>query len=136
MLMLWQGLFYMTGMRGDARPASLSQSENQADNRVDDGDESMASEKDDAGPANAKTAGSRQNERLYTEEGMLNTKLKKAGKKRRKKGNKVHAMEDDLNDDYHFNVDYVKEGSAMDIGPEVGQDADNQNNRFQLPSGV
>lgn len=123
-------------LQGDALPAQVAQSENMEDNKVDDGDQSMGSEEDDAGPAKAKTANRRQNEKLYAEEGMLNTKLRKAEKKRRKKDNKLTAMEDDTNDDYDFKVDYVSKVSAMDTGEEVGLDGDKKTNRFELPSGV
>lgn len=125
---------YLT-LQGDAHSASLPQSENLEDNVVDDGDESMRSE-DDARPGKTKTESSRQNEGLYAEEGILNTKLKKAEKKRRKKANKSTPMEDDLNDDYNFKVDYVSKGSAMDTGEGVGLEDDNAKNRFELPSGV
>ncbi|CDP03856.1 unnamed protein product [Coffea canephora] len=118
-------------LEDDAYPASLPQSENLEDNVGDDGDESMRSE-DEAGSVKAKTASSRQNERLYAEEGILNTKLKKAEKKRRKKDNKSTAMEDD----YDFKVDYVSKGSAMEIGEGVGLEDDSSKNRFELPSGV
>lgn len=122
-------------LEDDAYPASLPQSENLEDNGGDDGDEPMRLE-DEAGPLKAKTASSRQNERLYAEEGILNTKLKKAEKKRRKKDNQSTAMEDDLNDDYDFKVDYVSKGSAMEIGDGVGLEDENSKNRFELPSGV
>lgn len=122
-------------LEDDAYPASLPQSENLEDNGGDDGDEPMRLE-DEGGPLKAKTASSRQNERLYAEEGILNTKLKKAEKKRRKKDNQSTAMEDDLNDDYDFKVDYVSKGSAMEIGDGVGLEDENSKNRFELPSGV
>ena len=123
-------MLYLT-LQDDGYPASLPQSENLEDNVGDDGDESMRSE-DEAGSVTAKTASSRQNERLYAEEGILNTKLKKAEKKRRKKDNKSTAMEDD----YDFKVDYVSKGSAMEIGEGVGLEDDSSKNRFELPSGV
>ena len=54
-----------------------------------DGDDvSMACEEDEEGRNKGKTATSRQNEKLYAVEGMLNTKMKKAEKKRRKKAEK------------------------------------------------
>lgn len=70
----------------------------------------MGVEEDGAGKIKGKTAGSRQNEKLYEAEGILNPKIKRAEKKKRKKANKTTAMEDD---DYDFKVDYTK-GSAMD----------------------
>ena len=83
-----------------------------------DGDNvSMACEKDEEGRNKGKTATSRQNEKLYAVEGMLNTKMKKAEKKRRKKAEKS-IPEDAMDDDYDFKVDYVKKRSAMDVGDE------------------
>ncbi|KAI8528398.1 hypothetical protein RHMOL_Rhmol12G0145800 [Rhododendron molle] len=79
----------------------------------------MGSEEDvAAAEVKAKNAGRRQNEKLYDAAGILNTKLMRAGKKRRKRANKSSgdAMEDD--EDYDFKVDYVKKGSAMDDGEE------------------
>uniref|UniRef100_M1BSH8 Nuclear GTPase n=1 Tax=Solanum tuberosum TaxID=4113 RepID=M1BSH8_SOLTU len=64
----------------------VTQSDNATDNHVNnDRDVSMDAGEDDAGRTSGKSASSRQNEKLYTEEGMLNTKLRKAEKKRRKK---------------------------------------------------
>lgn len=82
-----------------------------------------------------KSASSRQNEKLYAEEGMLNAKLRKAEKKRRKKENQSFAMEHDGDDDYDFKVDYIRGDSAMDTGNEAIADENNKN-RFELPSGV
>ncbi|KAL8550436.1 hypothetical protein ACS0TY_009028 [Phlomoides rotata] len=81
-----------------------------------------------------KSAKSKQNEKLYAEEGMLNSKLKKTEKKRRKKESKSSAMEHDGNEDYDFKVDYVKD-SAMEIGDEDIAD-ESSKNRFALPEGV
>ncbi|KAL8489842.1 hypothetical protein ACS0TY_025646 [Phlomoides rotata] len=81
-----------------------------------------------------KSAKSKQNEKLYAEEGMLNSKLKKAEKKRRKKESKSSATEHDGNEDYDFKVDYVKD-SAMEIGDEDIAD-ESSKNRFALPEGV
>lgn len=81
-----------------------------------------------------KSASSRQNEKLYVEEGMLNSKLKKAEKKRRKKESKTSAMEHDGDEDYDFKVDYNRD-SAMEIGDEDIA-VESSKNRFELPSGV
>ncbi|KAK7855229.1 hypothetical protein CFP56_028698 [Quercus suber] len=84
----------------------------------DDGDEvSMAFEEDEEGRNKGKTATSRQNEKLYVVEGMLNTKMKKVEKKRRKKAEKS-IPEDAIDDDYDFKVNYVQKRSAMDVGDE------------------
>ncbi|KAL6195930.1 hypothetical protein ACLB2K_031547 [Fragaria x ananassa] len=83
----------------------------------EDDDRSMAVEEDEPGKAKEKTTTktSRQIEKLYAIDGMLNTKKKKAEKKMRKKAKSASkdAMEDD--DDYDFKVDYIKKGSAMDV---------------------
>lgn len=86
----------------------------------EDDDQSMAVEVDDAGKAKVKTATntSRQNEKLYAAEGMLNTKKKKAEKKMRKKAKSASA--DAMEDDYDFKVDYIKKGSAMDVSDGIG----------------
>lgn len=88
-------------------------------------DVSMASEEDGTGKNKGKTATSRQNEKLYAVESMLNTKLKKAEKKRRKKSDKL-SSEDVMDDDYDFKVDYVKKGSSMDVGDGSEDDDDSQ----------
>lgn len=79
-------------------------------------DEPMESEDDNANKTKAKTEISRQNEKLYSAEGILNTKMKRAEKKRRKKGAKVDAMDGD----YDFKVDY-KKGSAMNVEDRSGK---------------
>ncbi|KAI8540262.1 hypothetical protein RHMOL_Rhmol09G0249300 [Rhododendron molle] len=98
----------------------------------------MGSEEDiAAGEVKAKNAGRRQNEKLYDAAGILNTKLMRAGKKRRKRANKSSgdAMEDD--EDYDFKVDYVKKGSAMDDGEENEEAGGSNQTRFEvLASGV
>lgn len=83
-----------------------------------DEDETMAS-KEETENVNAKSAASRQNEKLYDEEGMLNTRLKRAEKKRRKKANKLAALEDAMEDDedkdeHDFKVDH-QQGSSMNV---------------------
>ncbi|XP_040932165.1 uncharacterized protein [Gossypium hirsutum] len=95
------------------RLQSIEGDEKQEDTSVNGGnDEQMASEEEDAEKAKSKSATSRQNEKLYAVEGMLNTKMKRAENKRRKKAkNKLtsgdEAMDDD-DDNYDFGVDYVK----------------------------
>ena len=93
---------------------------------ADDGDDvSMASEEDGAGKNKGKTATSKQNEKLYAVEGMLNTKLKRAEKKRRKKADKL-ISEDTMDDDYDFTVDYANKGSSMDVGDGSKDDGGDQ----------
>lgn len=94
-----------------------SQTDGSLKDMVDeDDDQSMAVEEDGAGKAKLKTATntSRQNEKLYASEGMLNTKKKKAEKKMRKKAKSVSA--DAMEDDYDFKVDYIKKGDDDIIG--------------------
>ncbi|KAK9049608.1 hypothetical protein SSX86_031422 [Deinandra increscens subsp. villosa] len=93
-------------------------------------DESMV-ENNDSEEVKVKNSTSRQNEKLYAAEGVLNTKLRKAEKKRRKKANKLASMEGD----YDLKVDNVANGSAMDVGE--GDDGvsvqEITKNRFALP---
>ncbi|PHT80389.1 Guanine nucleotide-binding protein-like NSN1 [Capsicum annuum] len=97
-------------------------------------DEPMDAGEDDAGRTSGKSASSRQNEKLYTEEGMLNTKLRKAEKKRRKK-DKASAASDMMDDDYDFKVDYFKKESIMDDTEDDITANESKKNRFELPSG-
>ncbi|KAG5252157.1 guanine nucleotide-binding protein [Salix suchowensis] len=83
---------------------------------VNNDDEPMEPEDDIANKPKAKTETGRQNEKLYAAEGILNTKLKRAEKKRRKKAAKVDTMDDD----YDFKVDY-KNGSAMNVEERSGK---------------
>ncbi|XP_038899884.1 guanine nucleotide-binding protein-like NSN1 [Benincasa hispida] len=69
-------------------------------------------DKNDKSKGKGQDATSRQNEKLYSAEGILNTKMRKAAKKMRKKANNnskssvsTDAMEDD---DYDFKVDFKK----------------------------
>lgn len=103
------------------------------------GDEAMEPCEDKKPETEVKTAGNRQNEKLYAEVGMLNTKLKRAEKKRQKKANRSSAEADAMDDDYDFKVDYVRRDSAMDVGEESGggNDAIGSQTRFDvLSSGV
>lgn len=122
-------------LQDELQPQSTSQSKDSADSENDDSDdESMAEEEDGAGEKKAKTASSRQNEKLYDVVGVLNNKLRKAEKKRRKKAIKSSAMGDDMEGDYNFKVDYVKGDSAMDdAGDEDGLARIPSKNRFEMP---
>ncbi|KAL8208409.1 hypothetical protein R6Q57_007821 [Mikania cordata] len=95
-----------------------------------DEDESIAENKD-IEEVTVKNSSSRQNEKLYAAEGVLNTKLRKAEKKRRKKANKLASMEAD----YDMKVDNTKDGSAMDVGKgdDDGSVQEVMKNRFALP---
>ncbi|OMO88911.1 hypothetical protein CCACVL1_08115 [Corchorus capsularis] len=101
--------------------------ENQEDKSEGANDEPMASD-EDAEKAKSKSGASRQNEQLYAVEGILNTKMKKAQNKRRKKAKNKLATTDDAmdDDDYDFGVDYVKgkdqtTGAAPMSGVEVDE---------------
>ncbi|KAF9688377.1 hypothetical protein SADUNF_Sadunf02G0191100 [Salix dunnii] len=83
---------------------------------VNNDDEPMEPEDDIANKSKAKTEIGRQNEKLYAAEGILNTKMKRAEKKRRKKAAKVDTMDDD----YDFKVDY-KNGSDMNVEDRSGK---------------
>ncbi|KAL3367487.1 hypothetical protein AABB24_011964 [Solanum stoloniferum] len=113
----------------------VTQSDNATDNHVNnDKDVSMDAGEDDAGRTSGKSASSRQNEKLYTEEGMLNTKLRKAEKKRRKK-DRASTTSDMMDGDYDFKVDYFKKESAMDDAEDDMTPNESKKNRFELPSG-
>ncbi|KAG5586792.1 hypothetical protein H5410_047226 [Solanum commersonii] len=113
----------------------LAENDNATENLVsENGDEPMDSGEGDGVQTRGKSASSRQNEKLYGEEGMLNTKQKKAEKKRRKKDKPSIAS--DMDGDYDFKVDYIKKDSAMDDADEVVATDESKNNRFELPSGV
>ncbi|KAL2945503.1 Guanine nucleotide-binding protein-like NSN1 [Bienertia sinuspersici] len=80
-------------------------------------DEVMEAE-EDSGKTKVKSATSKQNEKLYDAEGMLNTKVKRAEKKRRKKASKAPTSEDAMDDDdgdYNFKVDYKRGESSMKV---------------------
>ncbi|KAH1129920.1 hypothetical protein J1N35_001298 [Gossypium stocksii] len=102
-------------LEDNAQPLQSIEGDEKQEDTSDNGgnDEHMASEEEDAEKAKSKSATSRQNEKLYAVEGMLNTKMKRAENKRRKKAkNKLtsgdDAMDDDVDNDYDFGVDYVK----------------------------
>ena len=127
-------------MKDDVPPQPSNQSYNQGNDTANDGDdEPMGFEEDDgAAEIKAKNVGSKQNEKLYDAEGILNTKLKRAEKKRQKKASKSSADGDAIDDDdYDFKVDYIKTGSAMDVGEESSEADGGNPTRFEvLASGV
>jgi len=88
---------------------------------VAEADESM---EDDAGKNKDSNAASRQNEKLYNAEGMLNTKLRRAEKKRRKKAKKALASSDPMEGDYDFKTDYFQKGALMDSEDNQSEDDD------------
>lgn len=105
-------LYYFTIQNENAQ--SSTQDDEILENKMNNSeDESMEQEEDGNGEGEGKGKGqdatSRQNEKLYSAEGILNTKMRRAEKKQRKKVNKssvsTDAMEDD---DYDFKVDFKK----------------------------
>ncbi|KAL9228293.1 hypothetical protein vseg_003887 [Gypsophila vaccaria] len=87
-------------------------------NDVDDDseNESMEAEGDEISKSKANNSAKKQNEKLYDAEGILNTKMKRAENKRRKKASKDAASGDAMDDDgdYDFKVDYRQGGSTME----------------------
>lgn len=113
----------------------LVESDNATENLVSENrDEPMDSGEGDGAQTRGKSASSRQNEKLYGEEGMLNTKQKKAEKKRRKK-DRASTTSDMMDSDYDFKVDYFKKESAMDDAEDDMPVNESKKNRFELPSG-
>ncbi|KAJ1432425.1 P-loop containing nucleoside triphosphate hydrolase, partial [Sesbania bispinosa] len=104
--------------------------ENMADNDVD---ESMEYD-DDASKNKGNSAAIRQNEKLYAADGILNPKIRRAEKKKRKKANKVSS--DPMNDDYDFKVDYFQKEAAMDADGSKSEDDDEQANSEVPMSGI
>ncbi|GAV70681.1 MMR_HSR1 domain-containing protein/GN3L_Grn1 domain-containing protein [Cephalotus follicularis] len=102
--------------QGNKRPEEMS---------IDVGDQPMESG-GDAGKSRVKAPSSKQNEKLYVAEGILNTKMKRAEKKKRKKANKTASTDAMDDDDYDFKVDYVKKSPSMDVGDESGEEDDGQ----------
>ncbi|RZC48484.1 hypothetical protein C5167_016910 [Papaver somniferum] len=87
-----------------------------------DGDVEMASQEKDMNTTRAKSINSKQNEKLYTAEGMLNPKLKKAEKKKKKKASKL-ASAGSMDEDYDFKVDFAKK----DVDMEEDEDDESEN---------
>ncbi|XP_043706383.1 guanine nucleotide-binding protein-like NSN1 isoform X1 [Telopea speciosissima] len=112
-------------LENDVQPKVLVQdNEPPKEMNEDNGDQPMGSDEQDTGKTVAKTVNSRQNEQLYMAEGILNTKLRRAEKKKRKKAKSSGT--DDMDADYDFKVDYSKSGLTMEDGDESGDDEDNQ----------
>ncbi|GER55105.1 GTP-binding family protein, partial [Striga asiatica] len=103
-----------------------------------DADQSMETNEESSQPENVKSGNTskKQNEKLYAEEGMLNTKIRKAEKKKLKRESQPAAMEHDANDDYDFKVDYIRKDTEMDGDDDDVVAGEGQKNRFELPSGV
>ncbi|KAI3990820.1 hypothetical protein MKX01_011728 [Papaver californicum] len=78
-----------------------------------DGDFEMAIQEKDMNTTRGKSINSKQNEKLYTAEGMLNPKLKKAEKKKKKKASKL-ASASSMDEGYDFKVDFAKKEVDME----------------------
>ncbi|XP_065875407.1 guanine nucleotide-binding protein-like NSN1 [Euphorbia lathyris] len=111
-------------IEGDTETQPSTQGNEDAEHMSDDGEDedvpmSIGSKEDDANKSKGKSISSKQNEKLYAAEGILNPKMKRAEKKRRKKTAKVDSMDDD----YDFKVDYrKKKDSAMDVEDDAKDD--------------
>ncbi|KAF7820445.1 guanine nucleotide-binding protein-like NSN1 [Senna tora] len=129
--------FDETMLQDNMQPQPTDQGEGHQNAEENDADVCMDGEDADDGKNKGKSGASRQNEKLYAEEGMLNTKLRRAEKKKRKKANK--AASDAMDGDYDFKVDYFQKGTAMDAdgGESESEDDDNQLNSEEAPmSGI
>lgn len=97
----------------DAKPLGSDVDGRQPD-LMDDGDQAIAHEDDDNNESRGQsTTTGRQTEKLYTAEGILNPKLKRAEKKRRKK---AKSSNEAMDEDYDFKVDYRRK--SMESGSE------------------
>jgi len=123
----------------DDKPVKLAKQDEGPENVNDnDEDESMECDKDDVSKERVKSASSKQNEKLYTAEGILNPKLRRAEKKKKKKANKASSS-DPMDGDYDFKVDYFKK-DTMDADESDGgddNDGDDEQVNTEVPmSGV
>jgi nuclear GTP-binding protein len=83
-------------------------------------DESMCDVNDREG--SKATSGNTQHDKLYTAEGILDPRKKKAEKKRRK-GNKFSVL-NDMDADYDFKVDYQMKDAGVDDDEEDSKGGD------------
>ncbi|KAK4756556.1 hypothetical protein SAY87_006683 [Trapa incisa] len=98
-------------MLEDAQPEATIRGDGNPDSMVD-ADEAMIHGDDDDmnGSRGLSTTSSRQNEKLYTAEGIFNPKMKRAEKKMRKKAK----SSGEADEDYDFKVDYRKKSTGSD----------------------
>lgn len=94
-------------------------------------DESM--EEDDVGKNKGNSEAGMQNEKLYAADGMLNTKMRRAEKKKRKKAKKAGASSDPVDGDYDFKVDYFQKGASMDDAEESKSEDDYEQVNSEVP---
>lgn len=100
----------------------------------DGDDEAMGSEREDLDKPKGKSTSRKQNEKLYEVDNMLNTKMKRAEKKRRKKASKQGASGDAVDDDdYDFKVDYKRGGSAMKVDEDEDAADDDDDIKAEVP---
>ncbi|CAH8356327.1 unnamed protein product [Eruca vesicaria subsp. sativa] len=103
---------------------SKTEAEEEAGIDSNDNDESMGGEEEQEETGKSKSETSRQNKKLYAADSMLNTKMQKAEKNKRKKAKKASGGEDPMDGDYDFKVDYSKnKGTDMDEGDGIQIDA-------------
>ncbi|KAJ4886044.1 Guanine nucleotide-binding protein-like NSN1 [Raphanus sativus] len=98
---------------------SKTQTEEEEAGIDSDDDESMGGEEEEeTGKSKSETI--RQNRKLYAADSMLNTKMQKAEKDKRKKAKKASGGEDSTDGDYDFKVDYAKhKGADMEEGDGI-----------------
>lgn len=92
---------------------SVPASKGTAPGQSNDSDDNDPMKEDDEGEKNADTTSGRQNTKSHDAEGVVNTKVRKADKKRGKKAEKSSSTED-MDGDYDFKVDYFKKDSGKD----------------------
>ncbi|GAU43314.1 hypothetical protein TSUD_390130 [Trifolium subterraneum] len=129
--------FDETMLEDDEPVKLLEQDEGHGNLEDNDEDESMECDKDDVSKDKVKSASSKQNDKLYTADGILNPKIKRAEKKKKKKANKAGTT-DPMDGDYDFKVDYFKK-DTMDDGSksEEENDGDDEQVNTEVPmSGV
>ncbi|KNA13572.1 hypothetical protein SOVF_115450 [Spinacia oleracea] len=111
----------------DPQPSSPTKESNNLD-------EMMDADEEETGKTKVKNTASKQNEKLYDAEGMLNTRKQRADKKKRKKASKQASSEDamdadadaDADGDYDFKVDYKRGKSSMSIDEDDDDDDEDE----------
>ncbi|WJX10915.1 Guanine nucleotide-binding protein-like nsn1 [Trifolium repens] len=120
-------------MLEDEEPVKLPKQDEGPGNMEDnDEDESMECDKDDVSKDKVKSASSKQNEKLYTADGILNPTIRRAEKKKKKKANKA-GISDPMDGDYDFKVDYFKKDAMDDVSKS---DDDNNGDDEQVNTEV
>ncbi|XP_027927619.1 guanine nucleotide-binding protein-like NSN1 [Vigna unguiculata] len=115
----------LTEMMLEDETETKSGNQGEGPGNVGEGDEAM---EDDGGKKKDNSAASRQNEKLYTADGMLNTKLRRAEKNKRKKDKKAS-----MDGDYDFKTDYFQKGASMDSEDSQSEDADDEPVNSKVP---